>query len=81
MRTNRAWVRWWKRPESMGPGSKDEAFEMEKIRDQRIEERRVRELQLHEEFLQDASTRGGSQQRQSSGYRALGTQDMDEMMM
>lgn len=36
----------------------DEAFEMEKMRDQRIEERRTREQQLHEEFLQDAAARG-----------------------
>lgn len=41
-----------------GLGIKDEAFEMEKMRDQRIEERRVRELQLHEEFLQDVAERG-----------------------
>jgi hypothetical protein len=41
-----------------GRGLKDEAFEMEKMRDQRIEERRIRELQLHEEFLQDAAERG-----------------------
>jgi hypothetical protein len=47
-----------------GPGlngradNKDEAYEMEKMRDLRIEARRVRELQLHEEFLQDAAQRG-----------------------
>jgi len=41
-----------------GLGINDEAFEMEKMRDQRIEERRVRELQLHEEFLKDAAERG-----------------------
>jgi hypothetical protein len=45
-------------PAVNGSGGKDEAFEMEKIRDQRIEERRLRELQLHEEFLQDAAERG-----------------------
>jgi hypothetical protein len=45
-------------PGIIGLGIKDEAFEMEKMRDQRIEERRIRELRLHEEFLQEAAERG-----------------------
>lgn len=43
---------------SPSSSTKDEAIEMEKLRDQRIEARRVQEEQLREAFMRDAAERG-----------------------
>lgn len=43
---------------SVGMHGKLEAFEMEKLRDQRIEARRAKELQIRNQFLRDAEDRG-----------------------
>ncbi len=43
---------------SPSSSTKDEAIEMEKLRDQRIEERRMQEQQLREAFMRDAAEMG-----------------------